>query len=158
MPELKDFIKEYRESNGWSQTEIASKIGVSSQLYGRYEAGKHGPKSDFYEGWKKAFGFDLIERLKQMSEPNVSRGAEKITPAMNSTDKIDYDEGARGKVYKTIVEGHTEYLLIPRSVMKDVQLVSNKQIEKDKIFMDALIEFNRELLTKIPNIPKVQKS
>lgn len=72
----------------------------------------------------------------------------------NNTDvhKIDNKEEndpGRETVYKTIVEGHTEYVLIPRSVLNETQLISTRQIEKDQAFMTALIEFNRDLLSKI---------
>lgn len=61
-----------------------------------------------------------------------------ITPAINSdssdnnTDPKEMKEG----VYQTIVEGHTEYVLIPRSVLNETQLVSKDQINRTWVELD----------------------
>jgi hypothetical protein len=54
-------------------------------------------------------------------------------------------ENPRETVYQTIVEGHTEYVLIPRSIMKDTQLISSEQIKRT---WDELAEKNKELERK----------
>jgi hypothetical protein len=68
------------------------------------------------------------------------------------------------EVYRTIVEGKTEYLLIPRSVLQEkYRIQSIEDMEKDRAVLDALIEFNRELLRRTDTStasvkpPKVQK-
>jgi hypothetical protein len=78
-------------------------------------------------------------------------------PTDNKEKEDDYSDQRAIVDYRTLVEGHTEYVLIPRAVMNEVQLVAKSQLEKDKAYMEALIEFNRDLLTKIPGVASVVK-
>lgn len=83
-------------------------------------------------GVRKAFLRTGIEPVLEESAPSM----------VNESDP---------EVYRTIVEGKTEYLLIPRSVMQEkYRLRSMEDIEKDRVVLDALIEFNRLLLSKVP--------
>lgn len=43
---MKFYIKEAREQAGFSQKELAEKIGVAPNTFHGYESGKHDPKSD----------------------------------------------------------------------------------------------------------------
>jgi hypothetical protein len=67
----------------------------------------------------------------------------KPTPAIKSTDNME--KGQYEGVYQTIVEGRTEYVLIPRSILSETQLVSTEQINKT---WAELAEKNRELERK----------
>ncbi len=155
MPELKDILTAIREKHG-NKSQVAKKLDIPSQLLGQYEKGKRKPKQGFYDKWLEVFNQDLQALLKHPSnEANVSHETEKHTPVKESNGYKNMSIN-RDEVYKTIVEGHTEYVLVPRDMMKDTQIVSNTQLAKDKAYMEALIEFNRDLLSKIPNAPKVQ--
>lgn len=63
MPEIKDKILEFRQLNNWTQTEMAKKLEISSQLLGQYERGRHQPKQDFYAKWKHLFGWSLENEI-----------------------------------------------------------------------------------------------
>lgn len=67
----------------------------------------------------------------------------------------------RENVYRTIVEGNTEYLLIPRAVMNEVQLISTKQLENDRKVMDKLLDQNEKLIARVialdPQLPTIQE-
>lgn len=153
MPLLKDILPGIRAKHG-NKSKVAGLIGIKPQQLGQYETGKRNPKAPFYKKWKEVFNEDLESLL---NEANASRETKNLTPVPKANDNKEMDNPEqRENIYRTIVEGHTEYLLIPRSVMSEVQLISTKQLEKDKAYMDALIEFNRDLLTKIPNVPKVK--
>lgn len=140
MPELKDFIKEFRESRKWSKSAIAKKIGISSQRYGKYEAGIMKPKSDFYEGWEKAFGEDLAKVLKQKNEPNVSRGAEKPTSVHKTTDNNEMGE------MKINLD---EYSVVPKVVLQDSQLVSKSEIDRTEAKVQQIIDTKNELISEL---------
>jgi transcriptional regulator with XRE-family HTH domain len=147
------------KADGREITQIANDLGITKQRLGNYKDGHRFPDAEFIQLWQKKFGENimaLIEKEKDQST-NVSRETKKLTPVDKANDNKEKGHDSRIEVYRTIVEGHTEYVLIPRIVLNDTQLVSVKQIEKDKAYMDALIEFNRDLLAKIPNVSKVQK-
>lgn len=57
-------------------------------------------------------------------------------------------------VYRTIVEGHTEYLLVPREVLKETQLVSTEQIKRT---WEELAEKNKELAAKNQELERKNK-
>lgn len=79
------------------------------------------------------------------------------TPASNSTDNT---EKPLGEIYRNIVEGSTEYILIPRSVLQEkYRLVPLEQIQKDKddaqkksAHIDALLEMNKVLVASLTSL------
>lgn len=144
MRELKDVIKELREGHG-TQVQVSEKIGISSQLLGQYEAGRQKPKIDFFEKWEEVFGEDIRAVQKGKNERNVSRETDKHTSVQKPGDNKQMSES----VYRTIVEGNTEYVLIPRTVLADVQLISKSQIARDNGLMDKLLDLNEKLTSKM---------
>lgn len=72
MNQLSDKIKKTREGRNLNRSQIATILGISSQLYGQYEDGKRMPKMPFFVKWKEKFNQDLIEA-------NVSQETKDIT-------------------------------------------------------------------------------
>lgn len=70
--------------------------------------------------------------------------SKKPTPVTESTGSNE-NPVIREGVYQTIVEGHTEYVLIPRMVLNETQLISTEQINKT---WAELAEKNKELERK----------
>lgn len=68
MDQIAKIVKQYVDKRGKSQSEVARRLGISSQLLGQYISGRHKPKADFYTSWKKVFGDDLLKEI----EGNVS--------------------------------------------------------------------------------------
>lgn len=66
---------------GKSKSEVARKLGISSQLLGQYMDGRQKPKPEFYIKWKDAFKEDLLKLV----ETNVSDIKE---------DKVEFEAGA----------------------------------------------------------------
>lgn len=85
---------------------------------------------------------------------------ENPTPVPKSDDNKKNPE-FRDNVYRTIVEGNTEYVLIPRTVLNEVQLISTKQLENDRRVMDKLLDQNEKLIAKViklePQLPGVKE-
>lgn len=91
-----------------------------------------------------------------------------VDKASDNNGKMENPE----EVYRNIVEGNTEYILIPRSVLNEkYRLVAIEQIEKDKTQaekqskqIDFLIEGQMKLIDKItelqlqPKLAEVQKT
>lgn len=153
MRPLNEIIKELREKKG-SQGAVALKLsrtnagqraknGFSSQLLGQYEKGRQKPKLLFLQAWKEAFGEDL---LAIQEETNVSHE----TKSYNMQKPDDNEETTKADVYRTIVEGETEYLLIPRSVLQDkYRLRSLEDIAKDEKVLDKLLDANEKMLARL---------
>lgn len=72
MSQVSEIIKSKIAQRGGNKSEIARQLGVSSQLLGQYERGRHKPKPEFYIKWKEVFGEDLL------SKTNVSKEANEI--------------------------------------------------------------------------------
>lgn len=150
MRDLKDIIKELRQRHG-NKKEVAEKIGISSQLLGQYEQGRQEPKVGFYDKWKEVFNEDIRAIMKK--ETNVSHGTTNHTPVLKDSEKSNSGDP---EVYRTIVEGNTEYVLIPRIVMRDTKLISTEQLEatleqmrSDKRLMEIIVAENAKLMDKI---------
>jgi hypothetical protein len=157
MRKLSEILKDLRATKG-TQIAVATMLSsaglkITSQQLGSYEAGDYNPKADFYDKWKEVFGEDLRAILKESSERNVSREAIKHTSVDKATDNTEKPT-KRESVYTTIVEGHTEYLLVPRSVLQETQLVSSEQIRRT---WDELAEKNKELSEKNKELERKNK-
>ena len=59
MPEFKDMLAYYRKRDGYSQRELAKKIGVSASTIGMYESGKRFPEHEIEEALAKIFNVSL---------------------------------------------------------------------------------------------------
>lgn len=77
---------------------------------------------------------------------------------IDNKEKAEFNES----VYRTIVEGNTEYVLIPRSVLNEVQLISTAQLEKDKRIMEIVLQQNEKLIAKLvssdPQLPNIKEA
>lgn len=71
-------IQQKREKLKLNKSQMAERLGISSQLLGQYEQGKRTPKTSFFLKWKEVFKEDLLKDV----EANVSRETQK-----------DYDQG-----------------------------------------------------------------
>ena len=58
-----DSIRREREKRGWSQAELARRIGVSQPMVNIYEHGKNKPKMQTLEKMAAAFGVSVPELL-----------------------------------------------------------------------------------------------
>jgi hypothetical protein len=94
----------------------------------------------------------------------TGEGEPFITSAMKSTDN---KQNEPEEIYRNLVEGNTEYILIPRSVLQEkYRLVSleefadrakqsekdREQMLKDRVFMEALLEQNKLLQNKLADL------
>lgn len=59
MAEFKDMLKYYRESMGWSQSELASRLKVSPAAVGNWEQGSRRPKKEQEEAIADLFNVSL---------------------------------------------------------------------------------------------------
>ncbi len=59
MAEFKDMLKYFREQNGWSQTELGKKVGLSASAIGMYEQGRRHPDQATEEAFADIFNVPL---------------------------------------------------------------------------------------------------
>lgn len=135
MTLLKDILPGIRAAHG-TQVDVAKKIGIKSQLLGQYENGKRNPKVNFYNKWKDVFGEDLQAMIR---EANVSHETKNHTQVDKRSDNKENSPKGDSEIYRTIVEGKTEYVLVKRSILKDAQIVSNIQLDATINNMNAII-------------------
>lgn len=59
MAQFKDMLAYYRKVNGFSQRELADKLGISHSAIGMYEAGKRFPTKEIEEALADLFNVSL---------------------------------------------------------------------------------------------------
>ncbi|MGN6437232.1 MAG: helix-turn-helix domain-containing protein [Agriterribacter sp.] len=69
---ISKIIQTKRLSMGYNKTELARRLGISSQLIGHYESGRSKPKAEFYLKWKNEFGEDLLAHLGDSNVSEIS--------------------------------------------------------------------------------------
>jgi transcriptional regulator with XRE-family HTH domain len=147
MPLLKEILPRIRMKHG-TQVDVAEKLGIKSQLLGQYEKGKRNPKLAFYQKWKAVFGEDL----QALTEANVSFETKKGTYVETPSNKKEMENPE--EVYRTIVEGNTEYVLIPRKVLDRTQLVSADELDRKNNQIDFYQKQIGRLLETLELQPK----
>lgn len=71
MSPIAEKLAEIRQQYGLNRSKFAEKIGISSQLYGKYEDGKIAPKMDFYKKLKQFTGVDLLQEETNVSPEKI---------------------------------------------------------------------------------------
>lgn len=146
MRPFKEVIKEFRIKHG-NQRQVAAKIGISSQLLGHYESGRHAPKMDFFKRWKNTFGEDLMEASEDsQKETNVSHGTKKHAQVHETIkNKENRAMNARETFYTELIENNQEYSLLPKAILRDYKMIPDKLID---LITQSKDEVNRGLLEK----------
>lgn len=70
MAEFKDMLSYYRQLHGFSQRDLAKRIGVSASTIGMYESGKRFPKPELEEALADLFNVSL-NNLRGIDEERV---------------------------------------------------------------------------------------
>ena len=71
---LADKITEERKRNGWSQEELADRIGVSRQTLSKYETGESLPDIEKSQALAEVFGVSLDDLVKYKKEDHMGLG------------------------------------------------------------------------------------
>lgn len=82
-------LLEYRKANGYSQEELAEKIGVSRQAISKWERSESSPDTDNLIALAKLYGVTIDELLNGSSEP---KKAEPNTERQAAEDKAEEKE------------------------------------------------------------------
>ena len=67
---LTEILKRNREKLGFTQSEMAMKLGILQGRYSQYEAGGRKPKLDFYQKYKEVFKISLTDNIPNATKNN----------------------------------------------------------------------------------------
>jgi len=82
-----DVLREFRLKRGWSQEDLANKLGTSKQVISRYELGQRNPKIATMQEWAKKLGIPEERLLKTEEEMRAM-----VTPQMLEEAHGDLEE------------------------------------------------------------------
>lgn len=140
-----------RKKHQLRQEDLADKIGVTRGTIINWEKGVTQPDNNEMNKLSKLFNISIDE---------MSTGTIKDTVGAIESEEI----------YRNIVEGNTEYILIPRSVLQEkYRLVAveqyerdKAQMEKDRAYLDGQFQTIQSLIAQIDKLntkpPDVQKT
>lgn len=121
-------LKTFRTKKGLNQEELAEIAGITRPQYTSWEK-----KTDI------KVTLELAEKI-----------AAALGVAVNDLTNVKTNEDGSEEVYRNIVEGNTEYILIPRTVLQEkYRLVAIEQIEKDQAFLQGQFEIIQSLFAQL---------
>lgn len=129
-------LKQIRIKKGFSQKEIAERLGVSQPSYAQYESGKRKPKLETLSKIADALDITIVEFLAELSpikpdlqlfagQPDsiVEKGLEVIT---------QLQEGAKDSAELTVSQG--------RELLESINKLNEEGRQKVKDYADDLAE------------------
>jgi hypothetical protein len=104
----------------------------------------------------------LVEKFLRHHKVNpqwweTGKGEVFLTLMPKSTDNKE-NPAFREGVYQTIIEGHTEYVMIPRTVLENTQLVAKDELDRKNKQIDFYQEHFAKLLNDLELVPKPANS
>lgn len=87
MGKFSDVLREFRLKRGWSQEDLANKLGTSKQVISRYELGQRNPKIATLQEWAKKL--DVPEERLLRTEEEMRK---LVTPQMLEEAHGDLEE------------------------------------------------------------------
>jgi len=79
VPDYADRVREARERKGWSQEELAERVGEKVSVIRRIEAGKMEPDVNLARRLEKVLEVDLLEPLEATEAETSGSGSEGLT-------------------------------------------------------------------------------
>lgn len=94
MSDFKDMLIYYRKRDGYSQRELAKKIGVSASTIGMYESGKRFPEREIEEALADLFNVSL-SNLRGIDEESEFDSISNIEKELIEAFRYATDEEKR---------------------------------------------------------------
>ena len=95
---------EYRKANGFSQEELAEKIGVSRQAISKWERSESSPDTDNLIALANLYGITIDELLNGTEQPKKTvDNEEQPAEESESENGNDYSETEEGRDRKSVV-------------------------------------------------------
>jgi len=103
MNDLAEKIKALRDLKGWSQEDLAEKLGISRSAVGNYEQGTREPDLETLENLADTFNCTMSYLVEPISElqDEVKVVYEMLNNSLTRDNLIKYAELLRDTVYKS---------------------------------------------------------
>jgi DNA-binding XRE family transcriptional regulator len=134
---------------GKEPADLTQDLGISKQNISTWENENGNPGSKFVDQMSKYFRLPRDVFYRDGLTVEDLKAMKNHTSVQNGSDNTRKPLGGDPEVYRTIVEGNTEYVLIPRTVLQDTKLISTEQIANDRKIMDKLLEQNEKMIAKL---------
>ncbi|WP_456481368.1 multiprotein bridging factor aMBF1 [Methanopyrus sp.] len=79
VPDYDERVREARERKGWSQEDLAEKIGEKVSVIRRIEAGKMEPDVELARKLERVLGIELLERVSEEEAGSAGAGGGELT-------------------------------------------------------------------------------
>ena len=116
-------IKEFRKSQGLSQTKLAEALGIGVSTVGGYESGRINPSAKVIDKVREVFGVDLND--------DAPRAVEEIKPARRATPKRPVKAAAKANV-QVIIQSSMGGEITVEEIMAKVGEVDRVYVRVDQ--------------------------
>jgi transcriptional regulator with XRE-family HTH domain len=96
-------IKKLRQQKGWSQTQLANKMGVRSQHISRYERGNSNPSAETLSKFAEIFGVS-VDYLLSEDEENTNTYKIKDKQLQRYFEEVDNLDEEDKNVIKNLID------------------------------------------------------
>jgi transcriptional regulator with XRE-family HTH domain len=96
-------IKKLRQQKGWSQTQLANKMGVRSQHISRYERGNSNPSAETLSKFAEIFGVS-VDYLLSEDEKNTNTYKIKDKQLQRYFEEVDNLDEEDKNVIKNLID------------------------------------------------------
>lgn len=132
---IADVLTELVPQKGKNKSEVARRLGISSQLLGQYMNGRHEPKLSFYEAWAREFGEDL----KPAAERNVSH---ETTEQPKAGEVISFSKTELLQLFKTIADETDTKIAAERKKTEEARKETEKILKENNAYLQDLVKSN----------------
>jgi transcriptional regulator with XRE-family HTH domain len=144
MKTLADRLNEFKKKNRITWEGFAEKLGEKHSTLMAYATGKRQPKGEFYTNFEKVYGFD-IGQYEDKSGTNVLH-----EPA----NKYD-----AGNMYRQFFEEQTDYLVIPKIMFEDYEIVPKaEQDAKRQMYLNTIEQHNEYIELAKKNLEDLRRA
>jgi transcriptional regulator with XRE-family HTH domain len=145
MKTLAERLTEFKKKNRLTWEKFAEKLGEKHSTLIAYATSKRHPKGEFYTNFEKVFGYDI----GQDQDKNV-------TNVPHETQKSQWDAG---NMYRKFFEEQSEYLVIPKIVLDDYEIVPKAEQEAKRQMFLASMEQHQDYVNMLKkNVEDLRKA
>lgn len=149
-------LKELRENAGWSQSDIATRLGIATSTIGMYEQGRRTPSPKILVKMSKIFNVS-VEYILGESPKGVLLSGEKVSDyesfelpedyvATEMYKKLSSDEEGR-KLLISMVKEKVDELNLPSLDVSTVKSIGKMMVSiKDEEIKKAKLEIVRDIV------------
>lgn len=141
------FLATIRKEKGFTQKELANKIGVSNKAVSRWETGKGLPELSILHSLCNELGISIIEFINGERDSNNDKNEEVLkTIAYSNNEMKDKEKKYRKKVFILVC--------ISLLAIFGIYFVYNNRPNENQIYQEIIEEANRKAYDRTDNIAR----